>query len=181
MVKKNQEVELKLRIESRKEIIEKIEKLGATFISEATQTDYAYNSPVIDFGKTGEAFRLRHEVFGNGKKAYLTYKGSAAFSDEGHKIREEYEVEVSDFLKIKKILEALKFFLVLKVEKVRKTYHLDNVVIAVDALPFGDFVELEGDPVRSQMLRQKLGLADVMPIKKAYYDLQKEWERTERQ
>lgn len=171
------EIELKLPITDKKEIIKKLTQLGAKFISETKQIDYLFNSSYFNFAKKDEAFRLRHEIFPGGEKAYITYKGKARFSKAGHKKRDEYEVEVSDFHKMMQIIESLRFTLALKVEKIRSTYHLNDIIIAVDTLPFGDFLELEGDPAKSQTLRQDLGLANVSAMKKAYYHLQEEWEK----
>lgn len=173
----SQEVELKLPIINKEDIIEKLIKLGAVFISDTEQTDYLFNPPDSHFAKTGEAFRLRHEKFEKIEKAYITYKGSAKFSSQGHKIRVEYEIEVSDFKKAKQILEALHFQVVKQIKKNRKTYHREDIIVAVDTLAFGTFIELEGDSVKSQKLREALGLGNVEPIKKAYYDLQEEWEK----
>jgi len=174
MGQSDKEVELKIPLSNKKEIEKTLQMLGAIFISEVKQIDYLFNPPDSHFSQTSEAFRLRHEVSEDLEKAFLTYKGSATFSKIGHKIREEYEVEVSNFSTMKNILEHLHFNVELLVEKVRRTYHLGDIVVAVDSLPFGDFIELEGEANKSQVLRKKLGLGNIEAIKKTYYDLQKE-------
>ena len=176
MDEKNQEVELKLPLSNKENIIKKLLAFGGLFISEVTQKDYLYDAPLIDFKKKDEALRVRKEIFGNEEKIFLTYKGAATFSPKGHKIREEHEVEVSDFTKMQKILKGLRFENTAIVKKIRRTYHLNDIIIAVDSLSFGDFIELEGDAKKSEIVRQKLGLGTVEPIKKGYIFLQMEWE-----
>jgi len=172
----NKEIELKLPLTNTQDIIDKLISLEAIFISEVTQHDYLYDSPFIDFKKKDEALRLRHEICEENEKVFLTYKGPATFSSEGHKIREEHEVEVSDFAKMQKILKGLRFENTAIVKKIRRTYRVNDIIIAVDSLPFGDFIELEGDAKKSEIVRQKLGLGTVEPIKKGYIFLQMEWE-----
>lgn len=75
------------------------------------------------------------------------------------------------------ILEGLRFEKKAVVEKIRRTYHLNDLVIAVDSLPFGDFIELEGDAEKSESLRRHLGLGEVESIKIGYIRLHEEWEK----
>ena len=172
-----QEVELKLPLVDKKTTLQKLHDLKAVFISEVKQRDYLYNSSFYSFVERDEALRLRHELSGSNEKVYVTYKGPATFSPTGHKIRDEYEVTVSDFIIMKQILEALQFEKAAIVEKVRATYQLDGIMVAIDTLPFGEFIELEGDAQKSERVRHQLGLSTVEPIKKGYIVLQKEWER----
>lgn len=69
MQQDNKEVELKLPVKNKKDIIEKLNKLGAVFISEVRQQDYLYDSPYIDFQKKDEACRLRKEILKKVKKS----------------------------------------------------------------------------------------------------------------
>ncbi|HUD44604.1 MAG TPA: class IV adenylate cyclase [Patescibacteria group bacterium] len=176
-----QEVELKLPISNKEEIIKKLENLGAVYISKFKQSDYLFNSDgFFDFAIKDEALRLRLEKSEDEEKVHLTYKGPPSFSAEGHKIRDEYEVVVSDFETTKNILLAIRFKDTALVEKVRTTYHLNDIIVAIDELKFGLFIELEGDAKKSEELRKQLGLGSVTPIKKGYIFLQRDWEATQK-
>lgn len=99
--------------------------------------------------------RLRQD-----SRARLTYKGLAAQDALSEaKIREELEVTVDDFDTLALILARLGFAAVQTYEKFRETWHLGDVEVVLDELPFGNFVELEG-PADSSLkaVAARLGL-----------------------
>lgn len=65
-----------------------------------------------------------------------------------HKVKEEFEVEVSDFAVVGKILEGLGFVVAWRYEKYRTHFELAGAagVIVLDETPIGNFLELEGEP-----------------------------------
>ncbi len=84
--------------------------------------------------------RLRQDT-----RVRLTFKGLAAQDAASEaKVREELEVSVSDFDTLALILTRLGFAAVQTYEKYRETWHLGDVEVVLDELPFGNFVELEG-------------------------------------
>ncbi|MBK8988089.1 MAG: class IV adenylate cyclase [Chloroflexi bacterium] len=87
-----------------------------------------------------ELLRLRQDT-----AVRLTYKGLAAADLLSEaKIREELEIEVSDFDTAALIFTRLGFAPVQVYEKYRETFTWHEVEIVLDELPYGDFVELEG-------------------------------------
>jgi adenylate cyclase class 2 len=60
------------------------------------------------------------------------------------KVREELEIDVSDFETAALILERIGFEERQRYEKYRETFVLGEVEIVIDELPYGLFVELEG-------------------------------------
>jgi adenylate cyclase class 2 len=78
--------------------------------------------------------------------ARLTFKGNPQEEIESEaKVREELEIEVSDFATTAAILERIGFAAVQVYEKYRETFILNDVEVVLDQMPFGSFVELEGD------------------------------------
>ena len=76
----------------------------------------------------------------------LTYKGTPAnLPDSEAKVREELEVQVSNFDTLAEIFARLGFAPVVVYEKYRETFTWQNVEIVLDELPYGNFVEFEGD------------------------------------
>ncbi|MCA9875144.1 MAG: class IV adenylate cyclase [Anaerolineales bacterium] len=87
-----------------------------------------------------ELLRLRQDT-----AVRLTYKGLAAEDEHSEaKVREELEIEVSNFETAVLIFQRLGFTPVQIYEKYRETFTWQDVEIVLDELPFGDFVELEG-------------------------------------
>lgn len=100
-----------------------------------------------------QALRLRQD-----QKTRLTFKGAA----DPHSVvssRTEIEVEVSDLKTAREILEALGYRVVVTYEKYRAAYHLGEVEVSLDEMPFGNFCEIEGPDTESiQTAAEKLGL-----------------------
>ncbi|MEM7335978.1 MAG: class IV adenylate cyclase [Chloroflexota bacterium] len=87
-----------------------------------------------------ELLRLRQDT-----AVKVTFKGPAAEQATSEaKVREEFEIEVSDFDKTAVIFERLGFAPMQVYEKYRETLQLDDVEVVLDEMPFGNFVELEG-------------------------------------
>src|SRR5687767_4564554 len=82
----------------------------------------------------------------------------------GIKSREELEVNVDDPDTMRTIFARLGFALTLEYPKVRETWRLGTVEIALDKLPFGLYGEIEGplDDIRS--VADALGLKDPEPL-----------------
>ncbi len=76
----------------------------------------------------------------------LTYKSSPKNLPESEaKVREELEVTVSNFDMLAQILQRLDFAPVLVYEKFRETFRWQDTEIVLDELPYGNFVEFEGE------------------------------------
>lgn len=110
-----------------------------------------------------QVLRLRQD-----DTARMTYKGPSS-EQEGASLRREIEFEVSDFEAARRLLEALGFQVSMAYEKYRAEYELpatENfdgqpsfVSLMVDEMPFGCFVEIEGESspaIRSAAERLKL-------------------------
>jgi adenylate cyclase, class 2 len=98
--------------------------------------------------------RLRQDA-----AVHLTFKGEPQAEDWSEaKVREELEVDVSDFDTAVAILERLGFRPQQLYEKYRETFHLGPVELVLDELPFGNFVELEGEESSIRAAAAHLGL-----------------------
>ena len=76
----------------------------------------------------------------------LTYKGSPENMPQSEaKVREELEVQVSDFDTLSEIFQRLGFAPLQVYEKYRETFQWQDVEIVLDELPYGNFIELEGE------------------------------------
>lgn len=90
--------------------------------------------------KNKSLLRLRQD-----KKASLTYKSKAPDADKDFKIHRELEVDVSDFNTMYRILESLGFHQEQIYEKWRETFVIGRTNICIDQMPYGEFLEIEGE------------------------------------
>jgi len=90
--------------------------------------------------EAGHLLRLRQD----GQGAWLTFKGRPEF--EGRvKVRNEQETQVGDADTARALLEGLGYEVVRRYQKMRESWRLGGVTIALDHTPIGDFAEFEGD------------------------------------
>ena len=76
----------------------------------------------------------------------LTYKGTREnLLHSEAKVREELELQVSNFDTLAEIFTRLGFAPRQVYEKYRETFTWQDVEIVLDELPYGNFIELEGD------------------------------------
>lgn len=133
-----QEREIKLYIQDLPMLAERLRVCGAELTRPRTlelnlRMDTADNS----LRKDGRMLRLRKD-----DRAHVTYKDNAQVED-GVIVRTEIEFTVDDFAVTQKLFEALGYHLVVIYEKYRRVFKLGDVVVMLDELPFGNFVEIE--------------------------------------
>jgi adenylate cyclase class 2 len=75
-----------------------------------------------------------------------------------YKIVNELEVEVSDFATMDQILKTLGFHPEQKYEKWRETFILDQTLFCLDSMPYGDFLEIEGQEKDIRYYASRFGL-----------------------
>ncbi|MEM7050220.1 MAG: class IV adenylate cyclase [Acidobacteriota bacterium] len=134
------ERELKFRAVGLDELRDRLLELDAERMGPGALEDNLIFDQEGRLETAGCVLRLRRD----GKGAYLTYKGPATF--EGRtKIREEHETTLGDPDAVHKLFESLGFEIVKRYQKMRETWQLGGVTIALDHTPIGDFAEFEGE------------------------------------
>lgn len=164
MVEKYIEKEVKFQISNIEGFIENLKKLKAKFIKNSFQKTIRFDTKDKKLEKDGRFLRVR-----SGSKNILTMK----IKRENKNLfeREEIESEIQDLEKVRKIINELGFNYERIMEKYRSDWLLDDISISVDELPFGFFVELEGEENNIFKLMEKLKLEDSKKIKVTYWDL----------
>lgn len=119
---------------------DRLKELEAERIGPGTLEDNWILDRDDELGKSQCVLRLRKDH----KGAHLTFKGPPRF-EERTKIREEHETGVSDSAAARALFESLGYRAVKRYQKVRETWRLGGVTIALDHTPIGDFAEFEGD------------------------------------
>jgi adenylate cyclase, class 2 len=110
-----------------------------------------YTGPGLDPAR--RVLRLRRK----GGRAVFTFKERDPSGSAVKRQREE-ETEVSDAAALASILEALGYRPTLVYEKRRETWHVAETEVVLDELPFGLFVEIEGEEARILEVEKLLGL-----------------------
>jgi adenylate cyclase, class 2 len=151
----DQEIEAKFYVRDLERIRANLEGLEARLIqTRVLETNIRFDLPDARLSSEKSVLRLRRDT-----DARLTYK-SASTNNQGVLDRTEIEFMVEDFEKAKRFLEALGYQPIFYYEKYRTTYTLPEISegpadmsgpihVMLDELPYGNFVEIEGNSVES--------------------------------
>ncbi len=104
--------------------------------------------------RQGKLLRLRQD-----RDTRLTYKGEPEQPvDSEVRIREELEIVIDNFDTTAALLEKIGFEPRQIYEKYRETFQFGSVEVVLDEMPFGDFIELEGDAAAIREVADSLDL-----------------------
>jgi len=135
----DQEIEIKLYVLDLQRVESRLLELGAELAQPRThEFNLRFDRPDGALTRQGQVVRLRQDT-----AARLTYKGPPSGLD-GVRVRQEIEFTVGDFQAARRFLEALGLNVSMIYEKYRREYRLEALHIALDELPYGNFVEIEG-------------------------------------
>lgn len=136
------EIEVKFLVEDLAAVRQRLLALGATLHKPRVyENNIRFDTPWDGLQMQGKLLRLRQDA-----AARLTYKGEPQTAvDSEARVREELEIEVGDFRTTLDLLQRVGFEPKQRYEKYRETFTFGRVEVVLDEMPFGDFVELEGD------------------------------------
>ena len=134
------EIEKKYVIDKKRivELTTKLGEIGATFSYEVFEENFLHRGGLLD--TKNAVLRLRKTE----SRTILTYKEKVQ-TEGSFKHQIEHETEVSDVNATENIIESLGYKLSLVYEKHRKAWHFENVEVVLDELPFGYYMEIEGE------------------------------------
>lgn len=139
MTKNNREIEAKFFLPEFLSIRDHLTSSGATLSSERVfERNWRFDTHDRQFGDSGEVLRVRKDI-----QSYLTYKRPTTTPEN----RVEIEIEISDAESATELLLALGFEVVTIYEKYRETFLYEESLVFLDELPFGHFVEVEGETI----------------------------------
>jgi adenylate cyclase, class 2 len=148
------EIEKKYRLEPGQiaPLRERLREVGAEGRGSAEfEENVIYTGPGLDPAR--RVLRLRRK----GGRAVFTFK-ERDLSGAAIKRQREEETEVADAGAMASILEALGYRPVLVYEKRRETWRVAETEVVLDELPFGLFVEIEGEEASILEVEKLLGL-----------------------
>lgn len=129
-----------------------------------------YDYPDRSLSITGCLLRVRQED-GEG---LLTFKGKLVAHDK-FKIRPEVETHCGDPAALEEILRNIGLRSFFRYEKYRTEYLGEGVILCLDELPFGTFIEIEGSETTIEPLAGALGLDASAFMRRTYADLYGEY------
>jgi adenylate cyclase class 2 len=175
------EAEVKLRIENKEELVNRLISIGFKSIKSVCETDTYYTSEFHDMIKKDEALRIRTmENINTGEKSsVITFKGAKL--DKVSMSRQEYETSIGDDEIGKRILEGIGFIAVPEVKKIRTEFVLNDITACVDQVTgLGSFLEIEiltDDEMREKALERigdmlkQLGFSMENTTRKSYLSM----------
>ncbi|MBI3152410.1 MAG: class IV adenylate cyclase [Chloroflexi bacterium] len=163
-----QETEVKFFVRDLKKIELRLLELKAQLIQPRVhEVNLRFDNPNGDLRKNLKVLRLRKDT-----EAKFTFKGPSEETESGVLTRREIEFAVGDFESAKQFLEALGFIPIVFYEKYRTTFELSNTHIMLDELPYGEFVEIEGENIQTlHEIANLLGLDWKQMVKAGYHAL----------
>jgi adenylate cyclase class 2 len=137
----NIETEVKFYIKDEAGLKENLISLGAVSSGVFFETNIRYDDKMKSLLKSSSLLRLRKDA-----KTTLTFKSRIPGADNRFKMMKEIEVEVGDFSSAEKLLESIGFIKEQIYEKRREMFRKGKICFCIDKMPFGFFLEIEGQP-----------------------------------
>ena len=161
------EIEVKFFIPDGKILKDKIKSLGCTMHhSRVFEYNARYDTEDGSLLKNKCLLRLRKD-----SKITLTHKSPSNEEDTNFKIYREREVRVSDFDSMETILTAIGYYRFQVYEKWRETWKTGDLILCMDTMPFGLFLEIEGAPDSIRQMIDDLGLQWEKRILSSYMEI----------
>jgi len=159
----NTETEVKFYVNSLPALEALLGRMGAAQVQpRSLEVNYRFDTASDELKRTRRVLRLRRCG-----ETILTFKGPGQARD-GLVSRQEIEVQVADLSQMRRLLEALGYRVTFVYEKYRSVYSLEGQQIMLDELPFGSFVEVEGDAEGIRRVAHRLGLAWERAVSASY-------------
>jgi adenylate cyclase class 2 len=161
------ETEIKVKIEDVEGLCLQLDVLNPGILAERHFED----NYLLDFpdGKLQSGRCMLRIRFANGC-GLLTFKGPPRLTGI-FKTREEVETGVEDATAMLQVLERIGMSVCFRYQKYRREFALDQVHVAVDETPIGNYVELEGTEDGIRALAHKMGIAETQFLRLSYYSL----------
>ena len=161
------ETEVKLRTDDFEGVRARLGSLGARLKERVEEErDVLFRSAADPHALDGQVLRLRL-VDGEG---WLTWKGESRFSG-GVKRREEVQTRVGDAAAMRELLERLGYEASLEFGKRREYWDVRGLTVSLDELPWGRYVEVEGEADELERVVEELGLSGAERVEEGYPQL----------
>ncbi|MBU4350868.1 CYTH domain-containing protein [Candidatus Parcubacteria bacterium] len=179
MTTKNKKKEVEIKVElDRKDIStikNELKKLGFRLIAKQSfETTFGFFTPDGSSIDRGIFPRIKVDASG----AWLTVKVKKEQSKKYFK-RTEFNLKVQDVDGARDVLKVLGYEKERIFEKFRDTYYdqKQKVEVTIDTLPFGYYMEIEGQSLKIEDMLKRLGLNGRERIVRAYLGVYDDWRK----
>lgn len=159
------EKEIKIQLTEAEKVIETLRNCGAIFLGAAFEKTIRFDTSNHLLEQNGLFLRVR-----NGFSNKITLKEKIG-EDSVTRNRLETEIEVDDVDKVAYIFQKIGFNYTRVMEKYRMKWCLKEAEIVIDELPFGVFMEIEGNSDDIMSLLFFLNLSSEKVILETYWEL----------
>lgn len=134
------ETEVKLYIKDLDRLAERLRVCGADLTRQRMlERNLRLDTPERSLQEEKRLLRLRED-----DQVRITYKDNARY-EGGVVTRTEIELTCDDFSMARMLFESLGYQVTMIYEKYRREFRIGDVIVTLDELPFGDFVEIEAE------------------------------------
>jgi adenylate cyclase class 2 len=148
------EIEVKFHLSEMDLMRNRLIAMNAAPSGRVFETNIRFENKSKSLKREGILLRLRSD-----NRNRLTFKSTPSPPDTQFKVHTELEVEVSDFHVCQDILQALGFLPEQVYEKWRETFVLDHTSLLIDMMPYGTFLEIEGEKSKIREIADRLSLS----------------------
>lgn len=144
----------------------RIKSAGGVFEGRWLETNKVFDDRNMSLRGNSTVLRLR--LCAGTSHGLLTFKRAC---DESSRLKvcEEHETQVLDPARTEALLGGLGYHQVLVYQKLREAWRMDRLLVCLDVLPFGSFVELEGREDVVLAAARRLDLDMDMSSKETYF------------
>lgn len=161
------EIEVKVPVPSLVAVRDRAVALGyEPVLPRHFEANILYDYPDRSLSLAGCLLRVRETPH----HALLTFKGKVVH-DPSYKVRPEVETKCESGPALRDIMENIGLRPFFRYEKFREEFAGEGGLLCLDELPFGQFLELEGDPASIEALAKALGLDPATFVKRSYADI----------
>ncbi|BBD07503.1 class IV adenylate cyclase [Desulfovibrio ferrophilus] len=164
------ETELKYLGVNLDDVRHRLQALGADFQGKRFESNIVFDDEQRSLKGRGILVRLRDD----GRRILTLKRPPAGPVPEGVKAWDEHETRIDDPGVIETLLGTLGYAPAFSYEKVREEWILEGCHICLDQMPFGDFLEIEGDPLAIPVAASALGVKSCEASTKNYHQLNRE-------
>ena len=161
------EIEVKVAVPDVGAVAEQARGLGWELVRPRHfEANVLFDFPERSLSLSGCLLRVRETEAG----ALLTFKGRVE-EHERYKVRPERETLCDSGPAVRAVLESIGLRPFFRYEKYREEYQGPGALLCLDELPFGHFLELEGDAGAIEATASALGISPDRYLKRSYADL----------
>jgi adenylate cyclase class 2 len=153
-----QEIETKFVLGNPEEIRARLIELGAVSHGRCMELNIRLDNSTHSLSSNNMVLRLRTIQMNGETKHLLTLKVPTGHPDQTFRVRREIETYCSDREAMLSALAVLGYTPFWRYEKRRETFSWAGVEAVIDELPYGWFLELEGQQADIRSLADQLGL-----------------------